>query len=87
MTRDEAIRRLNRGEGLHGALFRTEYATALVNALEALGLLKLDTPESVHAEGVKFITDMAKLWSGAASTRNAVEEDLRAAKLQIVRVE
>lgn len=87
MTRDEAIRRLIHDEGLEGAPFSTGYATALVTSLEALGLLKLDTPESVHDEGVKFIAKMCRYWVNSLDgTKEAIEYDLRAAKLRIVSV-
>ena len=43
-----------------------------IGALEALGLLKLDTPESVHQEGVEFIASMAKHWHRS----DVVAEDL-----------
>jgi hypothetical protein len=39
-------------------------------ALEALGLLKLDTPDSVHKEGVEFIATMARSTVGSARPKD-----------------
>ena len=59
------------------------HSHGLVSALEALGLLKLDTPESVHNEGVDFIAKMTTL-SGWRDP-DAVAEDLAKAGFRIVR--
>jgi hypothetical protein len=48
---------VNRGCGPH---YGPASLSDIVIALEALGLLKLDTPESIHQEGVDFIATMAK---------------------------
>ena len=54
-----------------------------IGSLEALGLLKLESPESVHQEGVEFIALMAK----HASWKNpdVVAEDLANSGFVLVR--
>jgi hypothetical protein len=53
----------------------------LVSALDALGLLKLDTPESVHKKGVDFITKMPNGWLDP----DALADDLTKAGFRIVK--
>jgi nitrous oxide reductase accessory protein NosL len=59
------------------------HSHGLVSALEALGLLKLDTPESVHKKGVDFIATMAK--HAGWQDPDAVADDLAKAGFRIVR--
>ena len=54
-----------------------------ISALEALGVLKLDTPESVHQEGVEFIATMAK--HASWQRPEVVAEDLAKFGFKIVR--
>jgi hypothetical protein len=53
----------------------------LVDQLVALGLLKLDTPDTIHADGCRFIADMIPRWR----TPDAVAEDMAKMGYRIVR--
>ena len=54
-----------------------------IGALEALGLLKLDTPVSVHQVGVEFIASMSK--NDSWQRPEVVAEDLAKAGFVLVR--
>lgn len=79
MTREEAISKV-RSADISGV----GISFGLVDALVALGLLKLDTPATIHKAGVKFIAEMAKRW---IDNPQAVADDLAAWGAQIVRAE
>lgn len=57
----------------------------LVDALAALGLLKLDTPASMHEEGLAFITSMLHQWDNSLTPGQSIKADMALAGFKIVR--
>lgn len=57
----------------------------LVNCLVALGLLKLDTPASMHEEGLAFITSMLHQWDNSLTPGQSIKADMALAGFKIVR--